>query len=228
MMKVHDPRKRETYIQKYPVHDYFSTDIKAYLQLHTFKRGEFLCEERKMPDHLFFILEGKVQLSLIHQDGNVTLVQYYEPGDFLGELELLGMRRESQAIQAVGDVVCLALPFDRCKELMLSDAKFLQNLCRMVARKMQRSVNKLVGIQTYPLENRLASYLLQKDSEVGCGQWMHVKLTDLALYLGTSYRHLSRVIKDFDDAGWIEKQRTKMRVLKRDELYELAEQMEIE
>lgn len=227
-MRVHDPRKVERYMKEYPVHQYFSSKIDEYLELHTFKKGEHLCEERKTPDHLFFILEGKVKLSLIHQDGNVTLVQYYEPGDILGELELLGMRQQSQTIEAVGNVTCLSLPFDPCKEIMLSDSKFLQNLCRLIAGKMQRSVNKLVSIQTFPLENRLASYFLQKEDEVGDGQWMHVKLTDLAQYLGTSYRHLSRIIKDFDEAGWIEKDRTKMRVLVREGLYELARQMEIE
>lgn len=227
-MKIKDPRKREAYIKKYPVQQYFSADVTQYLELHTFKKGDFVCEDRKTPDHFFFILEGKVKLSLIHQDGNVTLVQYYEPGDVLGELELLGMRQHSQAIQAVGNVTCLALPFAECKDMMLSDAVFMQNLCRLMAGKMQRSVNKLVNTQTYPLENRLAEYLLMKEAEVGRGQWMHVKLTDLAQYLGTSYRHLSRVIKDFDEAGWIEKERTKMRVLERDGLRELAEKMETE
>ena len=227
-MRVRDPRKIERYMERYPVDQYFAVDVRPRLELHTFRKGEHLCEERKTPDHLYFILEGKVKLSLIHQDGNVTLVQYYEPGDILGELELLGMRQQSQTIEAVGNVTCLALPFEQCKDLMLGDARFLQNLCRLIAGKMQRSVNKLVGMQTYPLENRLASYFLQKEDEVGYGQWMHVKLTDLAQYLGTSYRHLSRVVKDFDEAGWIEKERTKMRVLKRDSLYELARQMEIE
>lgn len=227
-MRVRDPRKIDRYMKKYPVQPYFSADMEPFLELHIFKKGEHLCEERKTPDHLYFILEGKVKLSLIHQDGNVTLVQYYEPGDILGELELLGMRQQSQTIEAVGDVTCLALPFEECKDIMLEDAKFLQNLCRLIAGKMQRSVNKLVGIQTYPLENRLAAYFIQKETEVGKDQWMHVKLTDLAQYLGASYRHLSRVIKDFDDTGWIQKERTKMRVLKREPLEELVRQMEIE
>ena len=227
-MKVHDPRKIERYMKNYPVYQYFTEDVTSDLELHTFRKGEYLCEESKMPDHLYFILEGKVKLSLLHQDGNMTLVQYYEPGDILGELELLGMRQQSQTIEAVGNVTCLALPFDGWKMRMLEDPKFLRNLSRLIAGKMQRSVNKLVGMQSFPLENRLASYFLQKEDEVGYGQWMHVKLTDLAQYLGASYRHLSRVIRDFDDAGWIEKERTKMRVLKRDGLYELARQMEIE
>lgn len=227
-MKIKDPRKREEYIKKYPVQKHFSVPVERYLELHMFKKGDFICEERKRPEHLFFILEGKVKLTLIHQDGNVTLVQYYEPGDILGELELLGMRQQSQSIQAVDSVICLALPFDACKQMMLSDAVFMQNLCRIMAGKMQRSVDKLVNTQTYPLENRLAAYFLEKEEEVGCGAWMHVKLTDLAQYLGASYRHLSRVIKDFSDAGWIEKERTKMRVLQREGLFELAEQMRTE
>lgn len=227
-MRVRDPRKIERYMKQYPVNPYFSADMEPFLELHIFKKGEYLCEERKIPDHLYFILEGKVKLSLIHQDGNVTLVQYYEPGDILGELELLGMRQQSQTIEAVGDVTCLALPFDPCKEIMLNDTKFLQNLCHLIAGKMQRSVNKLVGIQTYPLENRLAAYFLQKEDEVGEGQWMHVKLTDLAQYLGASYRHLSRTIKDFDEAGWIVKERTRMCVTDRDALYQLVQKMEIE
>jgi len=227
-MRVNDPRKRERYMKMHPVHQYFSAEIEKYLELHIFKKGERLCEERKTPEYLYFIVEGRVKLSLIHQDGNVTLVQYYEAGDILGELELLGMRQQSQDIEAVDHVVCLALPFEQCQDALLQDARFLQNLCQLIAIKMQRSVNKLVGIQTFPLEHRLASYFLQKEDEVGCGQWMHVKLTDLAQYLGASYRHLSRVIRDFDEAGWIEKERTKMRVLERDGLYELARQMEIE
>ena len=227
-MKVKDPRKREQYIKKYPVQDFFSVNISQYLELHTFKDGEFICEERKAPDHLYFILEGKVKLSLIHQDGNVSLVQYYESGDILGELELLGMRDQSQSIQAVGSVVCFGLPIARCKEMLMSDVKFLQILCRVVAGKMQRGVSKLVEMQSFSLENRLAAYLLQKEEEVGKGQWMQVKLTDLALYLGASYRHLSRVMKTFDEEGWIRKERTKILLVEHSVLYALAEQMKID
>ncbi len=227
-MKVKDSRKTAEYIKKYAVQEYFSENVEALLELHIFRKGDFVCEERKTPDHLYFILEGKVKLSLIHQDGNVTLVQYYEPGDILGELELLGMRQQSQSIEAVTDLVCLALPFDRCKEMMLGDARFLQNLCRLIAGKMQRSVNKLVDTQTYPLENRLAAYFLKKEEEVGHEQWMQVKLTDLAQYLGASYRHLSRVIKDFSEAGWIVKERTRIKVARREGLRHLADQMRTE
>ncbi len=176
------------------------------------KKGEYICEELMPPERLYFLVKGKVKLYMIHQDGNVSLAQYYEAGDILGELEFLGIRTQSQSIQAVEPSVCLALSFQEHGSLILSDAVFLRNLSKLIAEKMLRSVSKLVATQTYPLENRMAAYLLEKEGEVGRGNWVRVSLTDLAQYLGTSYRHLSRVIKHFDEAGWIDRERGRMRI----------------
>ena len=93
---------------------------------------------------------------------------------------------------------------------------------------MLRSVSKLVATQTYPLENRMAAYLLEKEGEVGRGNWVRVSLTDLAQYLGTSYRHLSRVIKHFDEAGWIDRERGRMRISNYKALAEKVSLMQIE
>ena len=193
-----------------------------------FEKGEYICEELMPPERLYFLVKGKVKLYMIHQDGNVSLAQYYEAGDILGELEFLGIRTQSQSIQAVEPSVCLALSFQEHGSLILSDAVFLRNLSKLIAEKMLRSVSKLVATQTYPLENRIAAYLLEKEGEVGRGNWVRVSLTDLAQYLGTSYRHLSRVIKHFDEAGWIDRERGRMRVSNYKALAEKVSLMQIE
>ena len=74
----------------------------------------------------------------------------------------------------------------------------------------------------------MAAYLLEKEGEVGRGNWVRVSLTDLAQYLGTSYRHLSRVIKHFDEAGWIDRERGRMRVSNYKALAEKVSLMQIE
>ena len=228
-MKVKDQVQRDAYIRRYPVQQFFSVPVEEYLEVHLFEKGEYVCEERMTPQRLYFLEKGQVQLYLIHQDGNVSLAQYYEPGDVLGELELLGMRTRSQSIQAVKNTVCIALPFDPCRELMLSDPVFMQNLSRFIAAKMLRSVDKLVSTQTYPLENRLALYLLEKERNSGMQvQWMDIRLTDTAQYLGASYRHLSRVVGQFHDAGWICKERTRLRITDHVALEEKASMMEVE
>ncbi len=233
-VKIKEAEKRAAYLAKYPVDGFFSTQAAAALaaraEVHIFRKGAYVCEERMTPNRLYFLMDGRVKLSMIHQDGSVTLAQYFEAVTVLGELELLGIRSQSQTIQAVQDAVCVALPFDSCREVLLSDAVFLRNLSRFLADKMLRSVDKLVATQSYPLENRLAAYLLETEEEQGIdpGSWMRIRLTDLAQYLGCSYRHLSRVIGQFDDAGWIEKERVRLRITDRAALMEKVALMETE
>ena len=227
-MKISDQTTRLQYIAKYPIQDLFSVPIEDFLEVHLFQKGEYICEELMVPERLYFVAEGRVKLYVIHQDGNVSLAQYYEAGDILGELEFLGIRTQSQSIQAVEASVCLALSFHEHRQLILSDAVFLRNLSKLIAEKMLRSVSKLVATQSYPLENRMAAYLIEKEEEVGRGNWIRVSLTDLAQYLGASYRHLSRVIKRFDEEGWIERERGRMRVRNYKALEAKASQMQIE
>lgn len=227
-MKISDQHIRMEYIYKYPVQKLFSVPIEDLLEVHVFKKGEYICEELMAPERLYFLAKGRVKLYMIHQDGNISLAEYYEAGDILGELEFLGIRTQSQSIQAVEESVCLALSFQEHGALILSDAVFLRNLSKLIAEKMLRSVGKLVATQTYPLENRMAAYLLEKARETEGEGWIKVSLTDLAQYLGASYRHLSRVIKQFAEAGWIERERGKMRVIQRKALKEKASQMQVE
>ncbi|MGN0658195.1 MAG: cyclic nucleotide-binding domain-containing protein [Emergencia sp.] len=229
-MKVRDQALRAAYISRYPVQQYFGVPVEEYLEVHLFRKGEYVFEEQTVPQRLFFLKEGRVQLYLIHQDGNVSLAQYYGPGDVLGELELLGMRSQAQSIQAVEDTVCIGLPFESCREILLSDSVFLLHLSRFIAGKMLRGVGKLVSTQTYPLEYRLAAYLLEREAGEAeePGGWMNIRLTDLSQYLGASYRHLSRVVKQFDEAGWICKERTRLRITDREALKEKVSRMETE
>lgn len=227
-MKISDPNIRRQYIERYPIRDLFSAPVDDLLEVHVFKKGEYICEELVAPQRLYFIVKGRVKLYMIHQDGNVSLAQYYDPGDILGELEFLGIRTQSQSIQAVEESVCLALSFKEHSELILSDTMFQRNLSKLIAEKMLRSVSKLVATQTYPLENRMAAYLLEKEREAGRGNWIKVSLTDLAQYLGASYRHLSRVIKQLEEAGWIDRERGKLRIRSHEALEEKVSQMQVE
>ena len=103
-MKVSDQHIRKEYIYKYPVQKLFSVPIEDLLEVHVFKKGEYICEELMAPERLYFLAKGRVKLYMIHQDGNISLAEYYEAGDILGELEFLGIRTQSQSIQAVEEL----------------------------------------------------------------------------------------------------------------------------
>lgn len=144
-MKINDEMVRQQYIAKYPIQQLFSAPIEEFLEVQFFEKGEYICEELMPPERLYFLVKGKVKLYMIHQDGNVSLAQYYEAGDILGELEFLGIRTQSQSIQAVEPSVCLALSFQEHGSLILSDAVFLRNLSKLIAEKMAPQCEQACG-----------------------------------------------------------------------------------
>ena len=233
-MEITDKKQKDTILKKYCIERFFSTAVwqalKGGLEIHSFRKGEYICEDRKSPRRLYFLVKGRVKLSMIHLDGNITVAQYFEPISLLGELELLGIRRQAQTIQTVTDVICIGLPFDVCESILLSDSVFLQNLSRFLAEKMLRGMERLAATQSYCLEDRLAAYLLEAEEENAADMdgWMKIRLTDLAQYLGCSYRHLSRVIAQFVQAGLIEKERVRLRISNKAALQQRVEQMETE
>ncbi|MNC61017.1 DNA-binding transcriptional activator YeiL [compost metagenome] len=77
----------------------------------------------------------------------------------------------------------------------------------------------------YPLENRFASYLLSLFADSGGQRVEEIRtstLAELADMLGTSYRHLNRIVRRFVEEGIVERKKGSLSVLDRDKLVQLA------
>ncbi|MDU2112737.1 MAG: helix-turn-helix domain-containing protein, partial [Clostridiales bacterium] len=71
-----------------------------------------------------------------------------------------------------------------------------------------------------PLENRLASYILASYTNEDNNNTEN--LTQIAEFLGTSYRHLLRVVKEFELEKIIKRDNKKLVILDKDKLEDLA------
>ena len=89
----------------------------------------------------------------------------------------------------------------------------------MALKLASLSVSNSVNI-LYPLENRLASYILASYTNEDNNNTEN--LTQIAEFLGTSYRHLLRVVKEFELEKIIKRDNKKLVILDKDKLEELA------
>ena len=89
----------------------------------------------------------------------------------------------------------------------------------MALKLASLSVSNSVNI-LYPLENRLASYILASYTNEDSNNTEN--LTQIAEFLGTSYRHLLRVVKEFELEKIIKRDNKKLVILDKDKLEELA------
>ena len=184
-----------------PVEQYFSFPIRPYLAAYRFRSNETLIREAEQPDCLYFIAEGRVKISLLHENGRETIFSFLSAPAFVGELELLGERDLAAKVTTLTPCTCYRIQSSACRGQILNDSKFLRELCLMIARRNIQNTRNFAANQSYPLNVRLAQFILLS-SHNGLYREKH---TEAAAYLGVTYRHFLYVLADFVKQGLLEK-----------------------
>ena len=139
---------------------YFSFDVTPYTSVTVFEAGEDILREGQKVTRLYYLAKGSAKLFMTHKNGRVTLINFYEAPCFLGEMELLDPETPSRGVHAHTRCECLVLDLARCGERVRSDGLFLRALCLYLGRKAFVGTRTYAQRQAYPLENRLAAYIL--------------------------------------------------------------------
>lgn len=201
MKKLQNEKLKQQFIQSSDYLDQFSFDISLDTHLIFFPANSYIVKEDNPPSHLFYLVKGKAKLYDTLANGKVALIDFFSPPCFIGEMELVDENQTAFSVQAIEDCWCLAVARKDCQKRLLQDTLFLQKLCIYFAHKNYRNIKASTQNQGFPLSQRLASFILLTQNE-GTYRETH---TQVAEYLGVSYRHLLFVIAQFVEAGYLEK-----------------------
>lgn len=179
----------------------FPTAVEHALTLHLFEPNEFIIPEGDPPQFLYYIVRGKAKVYFTQPNGKVALLHFVTEGAFIGDMEMLDERYYSKGVQAATTLHVLALPIHIARQTLLQDADFLRGLCVFLSRKIMHNSAKMSQSLAYPLESRLAEFILMSE-EQNIYQQKH---TEVAQFLGVSYRHLLHVFAQFVSRGFLEK-----------------------
>ncbi len=208
--------------EHFPLFDCFSFDIRPYTETVLFDSEEIMLEEGARSSRLYYLIDGRARLYITHANGRVTLVDFLDAPCFIGEMELLDPAKPSNGVTAVTPCTCYAIDTAACGEQILGDVKFLQHLCRFLSAKTNQNTINYSRNQAYPLDVRLARFILLT-SYNGLYRERH---TEVAEYLGVTYRHLLYVIAQFVKKGLLEKSVSGYRIKDTDALRRLANESE--
>ncbi|MEK4027509.1 transcriptional regulator YeiL [Pseudobacillus sp. FSL P4-0506] len=218
-MKVYKNKKRQYYLNEHSIAHLFSFPIEEFIEVQEYQRDEWIIQEGTRPDFLFYVVEGKAKIYVTHQNGKVSLINFINTNDYIGEMELLHEVYYTKGIQTSTKTICFAIPLYRCRAQMLEDVTFLRELTRFLSVKATQMAAKYSQSLAFPLENRLADFILQT-ADKGVYKEKHVTVCD---FLGVSYRHLLHVLAQFCDKDYLQKEGRHYRIRQYHSLYELAE-----
>ncbi|MDA8425058.1 MAG: cyclic nucleotide-binding domain-containing protein [Treponema sp.] len=205
------------FVRRYELDSLISPDLLEALTPLRRMPGEFIIGSGEPVRSLFFLVEGRAKAYRVLENGQSILAAFFGPLDVLGEVELFSSPRYALSVVALEESVCLALPVEAVKKAAERNSRLFMYLCARLGEKLDdRNLAESINLR-YPVENRLASYLLA--SMDGEGSILGTDdLGELADFIGASYRQLGRVVRRFRGEGILEKARGRIRVLDRAKL----------
>lgn len=174
--------------------------------------GEIIVREGSVSGRLLVVTQGKAKVGLSSPDGGSLILCFYLSSGIIGEVELfLGKDDEGDqnTVTALDDFECISIPITLNRDYLMSNLKFVLSCAHELSRKLQNSSMTVMENTLYSSRTRLCRYIL--GSEVG-GVFRDI-MTDTAASVGTSCRHLYRMMGELVKDGILEKRPSGCRIL---------------
>lgn len=126
-------------------------------RLAKYHRGELLIAPFKPMEQLLFLVQGKVNIYGLREDGSSFSVYLAGQSVLLGDVEFIRKEPLPFYTEALEDVLCVTLATDRYRVSLEHDVRFLNFLLHSVADKFHMFFQ--MGNPAQPVEEKLVSFL---------------------------------------------------------------------
>lgn len=223
MKNINNAAKLTHYLQKYDMTSIIGENALPYLQLFHFKRNDYITKETNPLHYLFLFVEGKAKVCTSLSNGKSSLLSFYLPLKVIGDVEFINDVNASATIECIEDSYCIGISLIHARQFLSTDPKFLTFIAKSLSHKLISLSNNSSINQLYPLETRLASYILATTLTHDSTDFVFKdNLMQVSELLGTSYRHLLRTLNSLCEKGVICKTDKNYAILDRLKLKELS------
>jgi CRP/FNR family cyclic AMP-dependent transcriptional regulator len=157
-----------------------------------FAKGEMLFGRGETGSRLYLIAEGRVRVAVVTDEGRELSFRHATSGDLVGEIAALDGGPRSADAAALSAVVAYSLERHALNELCATHPAISTALVKYLCRRIRDTSNQLEAIVFYPIEVRLARFLLVAlgDRKAATGKRIPLDLgfsqSELAQLLGAS------------------------------------------
>jgi len=173
----------------------------------SFKRGEVLVEQGRKCNALYIILVGRTRVLMTDNNGREVILATLSSGDYVGEMSLIDNDPHSATVVADQEVDVLVLGRDSFLRCLNENMEMAHAVMRVLVQRLRKASENISSLALVGVYGRVAKVLL--DSAVADETDTLVireKMTrqDIAKMVGASREMVSRVMKDFEEQGFIQ------------------------
>ena len=184
------------------------------------ERGEIIRRRGDPGTGMVIIVNGRVRISLVSEDGREVTLTMLGPGEVLGEMSLLDGSECSADATAQEDCTLLAIDRTQFLRLLKSNSELCLQLMAVLFQRLRRANAALEDMALLDLSTRLGRLLMRLAGDYGIpgpnGTRIELKMSqkDLSSLAGASREKVNRQLRQWEDEGIIGKDNGRIVILR--------------
>ncbi|HWL25940.1 MAG TPA: Crp/Fnr family transcriptional regulator [Ureibacillus sp.] len=207
----------------------FQDQFKKNIEFRSYEPNESILSVGEDIDGLYFLLEGKYYVSSPEITGKELLLRYCQKPAIMGDIEIFQDCSVQSNCVAAEKCLLLFIPYTLYEQELKYDSGFTQMLLQELAYKLRTCtissrVNALSSVSL-----RLAAYLCTIESPSRLKEYIMTNtLDEVASLIGTTKRHLNRVLKQWSDEGIVQRNNETIQIIDWRKIEEISEDVRFE
>ena len=196
--------------------------------IHRFRRGTYICHQGDPSPDVFFLLDGRIEISSFSPTGSRILHATIDTPQFVGELGVLGDLPRSADLLALDDSEVWSVAGEDFVEFVTGHQAAARQLLAALARQIQEHQAFADDLLFLDLKGRVAKRLLQmgtpslEDLPAPSTAVPALTHVDLASLCGGSRENVTRIVADFQRRGLVKRDGHRYILKKPEQLAKIA------
>ncbi len=190
------------YIGKYSLKKILNPRLIKNMKMFRFESYKTIFPAQEEIPMIFLLVGGRLRCAHYNSNGTLAVVAVSEPLTAIGDVEILNNKPASTAVITTAPSVLLGIPMDIIRKHGLDDPVFLRFIIEQLVDKLNFSTSLRLG-HILPVKSRLALYIMTRPESDSSNVVILPEKEVLASMLGTTLRHLNRVLKELIYEGAI-------------------------
>ena len=165
--------------------------------------------ENEEGDSFFMILDGRIKVTILGDDGREVILSMLGPGDFFGEMALLDNEPRSATAIAVEETELLSLHRTDFQTVLTDNRSITTALIKVLTARLRRANHQISTLALLDVYGRVARVIVDMAREEGRrlrdGRIAFRRAThqEIANRIGTTRETVTRMLKDLERQGLI-------------------------
>ncbi len=180
-----------------------------YCRIRTVPQKTVVIHAGDLPDILYYLVEGSVEVMIEDEDGNEMVLAYLNKGEFFGEMGLFYEQPTRSAwVRTRVECELAEMTYPRFRQIAAESPGLIFELATQLASRLNRTNRKLGDLAFVDVTGRIAHAIMDLCNEPDAmthpdGMQIKVSRQELSRLVGCSREMAGRVLKVLEEQGLV-------------------------